>query len=171
MQRSCACWPVVETSLISRVSFLPNKEAVSLIPPREDVQTLLNFDSSSSLNSLGSLLLEICPVSLILAGRLNGKALFCSGMLLSCQETFPSQRLLLVGWLGQGQGSWVRMGSEQGSQSCLLHPTTGMDSTAVSDHPLLLSIPSLFNVHLYRFHQKLSHVSPAAEGQTLGGIK
>lgn len=47
-----------------------------------------------------------------------GRALSCSGVLLSCQETFPSQRLLLVGWLGQGQGGWVRMGSEHRSWSC-----------------------------------------------------
>lgn len=60
---------------------------------------------------------------------------------------------ILVGWLGQGQGSWVRTISRAGSA-----------------HPLLLSsIPS--NVHAQRFHRKLSHVSPAAGGQTLGGIR
>lgn len=79
----------------------------------------------------------------ILAGRIMARALSCSGMLLSCRETFPSQRLLLVGWLGQGQGSWLRMGSEQGSWSCSLHPTTGMDNQHTRQWPPTAALNSI----------------------------
>lgn len=106
-------------------------------------------------------------MNLLLAG---GKGSVLLRVLLWCQETSPSQRLLLLGWLGQGQGSWLRMGAEHRSWSCI--PPLGWTiSTAGRGHPLLLSVPSPFNVHLYRFHKTLSHVSPAAGGQALGGIK
>lgn len=106
-------------------------------------------------------------MNLLLAG---GKGSVLLRMLLWCQETSPSQRLLLLGWLSQGQGSWVRMGAEHRCWSCI--PPLGWTiSTAGRGHPLLLLVPSPFNVHLHRFHKKLSHVSPAAGGQALGGIK
>ena len=48
-----------------------------------------------------------------------------------------------VGPLGQGQASWLRMGSEHGSWSCLLHPTAGMHRRCIRQRPPTAALNSI----------------------------